>query len=131
MPLSLGGWSCSPLGKLGCADSIKMIEERHPEVSTTMLRAVDEQHASTSFMGVVSSVQTLEEAGFVHLATGAIEVPDIFDTDDPNQPRKGWQATAARAVELRSQEELLASVLFTISPTDQTCRFDAQFFPHP
>ena len=55
------------------ADSIKMISERHPEVSTTILRAVDEQHA----MGVVSSVQTLEEAGFVppsweQLATGAV-----------------------------------------------------------
>ena len=52
-------------------------------------------------MAVVFSVQTLEEAGFVpprweHLATGAVEVPDIFDAD---KPRMGWQATAARAVE--------------------------------
>ena len=47
------------------ADSVKMTNERHPEVSMTILRAVDERHASPSFMGVVSSVQTLEEAGFV------------------------------------------------------------------
>ena len=133
------------------ADSIKMISERHPEVSTTILRAVDEQHACPSFMGVVSSVQTLEDAGFVppsweRLTTGAVEVPDIFDADEPNQQRKGWQATAARAVEThfregrmptlsnrdlslrRSQGRRLASVPFTIFPTDRTCRFDAQLF---
>ena len=129
------------------ADSIKMISERHPEVSTTILRAVDEQHASPSFM-VVSSVQSLEEAGFVppsweQLASGAVEVPDVFDPDEPAQ--EGVAGTAARAVEthfweglmptisrdaslLRSQGGPLASVPLTIFPTDRTCRFDVQLF---
>ena len=158
LPLTLGGLGMRSSVRLrhaahwaSWADSIKMISERHPEVSTTILRAVDEQHASPSFMGVVSSVQSLEEAGFVppsweQLATGAVEVPDVFDPDEPNQPRKGWQATAARAVEthfweglmptlsnrdaslLRSQGGPLASLPLTIFPTNRTCKFDAQLF---
>ena len=92
-----------------------MIGERHPEVSTTILCAVDEQHASPSFMGVVSSVRTLGEAGFVppsweQLAIGAVEVPDISDADEPNQPRKGWQATVARAVETLFWEGLMPTL---------------------
>ena len=54
------------------ADSIKMIR-RHPEVSTTILRAVDEQHASTSFHGSRIQCADSGRCGFRSSQLGTVD----------------------------------------------------------
>ena len=62
------------------AHSIKS-SERHPEVVTTILRAVDEQHQSSCFMAVVvASVQSLEEVGVLGDGTGPVLGRSLADT---------------------------------------------------
>ena len=132
------GW-CRSSVRLRHTDSIKMIGERHPEVAATILRASN------------SCTRHLEEAGFVapdwvQLASGEVQAPDVVDKEEPNQPRKGWQAAVSRVVEtefwdgllptlsnsdatlLRSQAGPLASIPFTVFPTDRSCRIDPQPF---
>ena len=144
LPLSSGGLVCRSSVRLrhaahwaSWADSIKMIGERHPEVAATILRAVDDNNGSRSIKAINSCTQRLEEAGFVvpdcvQLASGEVQAPDVVDKEEPNQPRKGWQAAVSRVVEtqfwdgllptlsnrdatlLRSQPGPLASIPFTV-----------------
>ena len=75
----------------------------------------------------------------------SIQAPDVVDEEDPNQPRKGWQAAVSRVVTqfwdgllptlskrdvtlLRSQADPLESIPFTVFPTDRSCRIDPQPF---
>ena len=128
-----------------------MIGERHPEVAATILRALDENSVSHSIEAINICTGRLEDAGFVapswvQLVSGEVQAPDVVDEEDPNQPRKGWQATVSRVVEtqfwdgllptlsnrdatlLRSQGGPLASIPFTVFPTDRSCRIDPQPF---
>ena len=98
---ALGSW----------ADSIKMIGERHPEVAATILRAVD-NNGSRSIEAINSCTRHLEEAGFaapdwVQLASGEVQAPDVVDEEEPNQPRKEWQAAVSRVVERQFWDGLL------------------------
>ena len=157
LPLSSGGLGCRSTVRLrhaACwaswADSIKMIGERHPEVAATILRAMDENSVSHSIEAINICTSRLEEAGFVapswvQLVSGEVQAPDVVDEEDPNQPRKGWQATVSRVVEtqfwdgllptlsnrdatlLRSQGAL-SSIPFIVFPTDRSCRIDPQPF---
>ena len=82
----------------------------------------------------------------VQLVSVKIQAPDVVDEEEPNQPRKGWQATVSRVAEtqfwdgllptlsnrdvmmLRLQGGPLASIPFTVFPTDRSCRIDPQPF---
>ena len=111
LPLSSGGLGCRSSVRLrhaahwaSWADSIKMIGERHPEVAATILRAVDDNNGSRSIEAINSCTRRLEEAGFVapdwvQLASGEVQAPDVLDEEEPNQPRKGWQAAVSRVVD--------------------------------
>ena len=108
LPLSSGGLGCRSSIRLryaahwaSWADSIKMIGERHPEVAATILRAIDENSISHSIEAINICTGRLEDAGFVapswvQLISGEVQAPDMVDEEDPNQPRKGWQATVSR-----------------------------------
>ena len=158
LQLSSGGLGCRSSVRLrhaaywaSWADSIKMIGERHPEVAATILRALDENSVSHSIEAINICTGRLEDAGFVapswvQLVSGEVQAPDMVDEEDPNQPRKGWQATVSHVVEtqfwdgllntlsnrdatlLRSQGGPLASIPFTVFPTDRSCRIDPQPF---
>ena len=118
------------------ADSIKMISERHPEVSTTILRAVDEQQASPVSWGSYPLCRLWKKrVSFLPVGNSWRLVQSKFRTFSTPM------ATAARAAEthfweglmptlsnrnaslLRPQGGPLASVPFTIFPTDraETC----------
>ena len=89
------------------ADSMKMITERHPEVARIILRAISNGSEVDSIQAILSSAASVQDAGFVppsweDLASGAAEEVEDRDGEvEPNQPRKGWQSRAARAVESR------------------------------
>ena len=58
-----------------------------------------------SIQAILSSAASVQDAGFIppsweDLASGAAE-EDRDGEVEPNQPRKGWQSRAARAVESR------------------------------
>ena len=81
---------------------------------------------------------------WVQLVSGDVQAPDVVYEEEPNQPKKGWQATVSRVVEtefwdgllltlsnrdatmLRSQGGPLVSIPFTVFPTDHSCRIDPQ-----
>ena len=85
------------------------------------------------------------QIGF-NFASGEVQAPDVVDEEDPNQPRKGWQAAVSRVVVtqfwdgllptlskrdvtlLRSQADPLELIPFTVFPTDRSCRIDPQPF---
>ena len=116
------------------ADSIKMIGNRHAEGAAPILHAVDDNDGSRSIETINSCNRRRSRE--VH----------VFNEEEPNQLRKRWQAAVSCVVEtqfwdgllptlsnrdatlLRSQGGFLASIPFTVFPTDRSCGIDPQFF---
>ena len=116
------------------------------------LRYIGDGSEVDSIQAILSSAASVQDAGFIppsweDLASGAAEEVEDRDGEvEPNQPRKGWQSRAARAVEsrrlhairealpspqqalLRSQGGPLASTPFVSLPVDRAFRFDSQPF---
>ena len=145
LPLSLGGLGMRSSVRLrhaahwaSWADSIKMITERHPEVSTMILRAVDRQHASPSFMGVVPVCRLWLKLG------SCLQVGNCWRREQPkfrtfstlmsptSQERGGRQQQHANPLQQRRQSVEISRGTPRFSAfhhfPDGTCRFDAQLF---
>ena len=85
------------------ADTIKMVQARHPEVADAILRTVEARHEAPSVVAINSCTQHLWDAGFAapsweELARGTEEAPRE-EEEEPNQPRTGWQVAASHSVE--------------------------------
>ena len=100
LPLSLGGLglrSASLLSRAACwaswADSLQMVQQRHPAVSHQILRSLHDPNPHFHLSGLRSSVDFLTMRGFVpptweDLAAGLRPAPD----------RHGWQKVATEPV---------------------------------
>ena len=156
LPLAAGGLGLRTALRLrqaaraSWADTIKMVQARHPEVADAILRAVEARHEAPSVGAINSCTQHLWEAGFaapswVELARWTEEAPRE-EEEEPNQPGTGWQVAASQAVEtsfmtglmptlsdpgaalLISHGGPLASAPFVCFPTDRSSRFELQPF---
>ena len=118
LPLAVGGLGLRSATKLrfaahwaSCADTIKMVNERHPEVAERIIQSIRDRDDAPSIQAILSSQASLEEAGFVSpvwsdLASGRAEAePDHEEFVEPNQPTR--QSKAAREVESRSVEGVM------------------------
>ena len=81
--------------------------KNNTEVARIILRVMSDGSDVDSIQAILSSDASVQDAGFVppsweNLALGvAEEVQDRDGEVEPNQPTKGWQSWAARAVESR------------------------------
>ena len=71
---------------------------------------------------------------WVQLASREVQAPDVVDEDEPNQPRKGWQATVSHVVETQFWDGLLPTlsnrdVTLLRSQGGLSCQFHSQCFP--
>ena len=134
------------------ADTIKMVNARHPEVAERIIQAIDDHDEAPSIQAILAGQASLEEAGFVSpawldLVSGRAEAElEQGEFVEPNQPRVGWQSKAASEVEsrslegvmdllhdpqkalLRSQGGPLASAPFVAMPVDRMFRIESQPF---
>ena len=151
LPLAAGGLGLRSAFRLreaahwaSWADTMKMVRARHPEVAETILQAIEARDEVPSVQAINQSLESLVDVGFApptweELATEIVHPPNVEDRE-PNQPRVGWQAQAAREVEssflenlrmtlsnaegalLRSQGGPLASAPFVGFPTNRASR---------
>ena len=110
LPLAAGGLGLRSALRLrhaahwaSWADTIRMVQERQPEVADVIVGAVEAQHEAPSVGAINSCTQHLREAGFAavsweELARGTGYAPRA-EEEEPNQPRTGWQVAASQAVE--------------------------------
>ena len=102
LPLSSGGWRCRSSVRLrhparwaSSADSNKMIGERHPEVAGTIFL-----RSSRLFtLALLTWQKQVSAPNWVLLASGDVDAPNVVVMKEPNQPKKGWQATVSRVVD--------------------------------
>ena len=149
LPLAVGGLGLRSAASW--ADSMKMINDRHPEIARIILDAIHDESDADGIQALLSSAASVRDAGFTppswdDLATGTVEEEAQHGEVEPNQPRHGWQSRAAREVEsrslhaitevlqipqqalLRSQGRPLASAPFVCMPVDRVFRIDSQPF---
>ena len=134
------------------ADTVKMVNERNPEVAERIIQAIGDRVDAPSIQAILSSQASLEEAGFVSpvwsdVASGRAQAEqDHEEFVEPNHTTVGWQSKAAREVEsrsfegvmdllhdpqkalLRSQVGPLASAPFVAMQVDRMCRIESQSF---
>ena len=158
LPLAAGGLGLRSAVKLrhaahwaSWADSMKMVNDRHPEIARIILDAIHDESNADGIQALLSSAASVRDADFTppswdDLATGTAEEEAQHGEVEPNQPRHGWQSRAGPEVEsrslhairevlpipqqalLRSQGGPLASAPFVCMPVDRVFKIDSQPF---
>ena len=82
------------------ADTIRMVQERHPEVADVIVRAVEARYEAPSLGAINSCTQHLREARFAapsweELARGTGGAPRA-EEEEPNQPGQGGRLQRLR-----------------------------------
>ena len=102
LPLSSGSLGCRSSVRLrhparwaSSADSNKMIGERHPKVAGTIFL----RSSRLSTLALLTWKKQVSAPKWVQLASGDVDAPNVVDMKEPNQPKKGWQATVSRVVD--------------------------------
>ena len=157
LPLRLGGLGLRSAERTlpaahwaSWADSLAMINARHPAVAGSIMRALETNVEVPFVREVQRCVDTLVEADFAvpsweELADG-VRPPPSHDEEEPNQSKHGWQKVAGHSLDdrklqvvspmlsacdqalLRSQAGPLAAVPFTCFPTSRLTRLDPPVF---
>ena len=157
LPLRLGGLGLRSAERTlpaahwaSWADSLAMINARHPAVAGSIVRALETNVEAPFVREVQRCVDTLVEADFAvpsweELADG-VRPPPSHEEEEPNQSKHGWQKVAGHSLDdrklqvvtptlsacdqalLRSQAGPLTAVPFVCFPTSRLTRLDPPVF---
>ena len=161
LPFHWGGLGLRSAVRSSCAahwaswaDSLPMIQKRHPAVARLIIAQLTNQSDGFHLSGATFSRERLLDVSFavptwVQIADGLRpgQPQEAWEGAEPGVPRHGWQFFASQAVEecffihgvaprltdtqqalVRSQCGPLAAVPFTCCPTSSLTRFDAHVF---
>ena len=97
------------------ANTMKMVWARHPDIAETIMQAVNAHDDAPSVQAINRSRESLVAVGFTpptweELVVSETAHPPHVADGEPNQPRVGWQAQAAREVGFVRRRRCVAQV---------------------